>query len=102
MGRLKHSSVIEVYAYGCITSVKLDSAKYSSSNRLAGLNEWNDVSDEIIDSKILAFFLNLTFVLAITGETYSFFLAYRLCTVSRSNSRYGLHETEKYRHDDAK
>ena len=23
------------------------------SNRLAGLNEWNDVSEEVIDSKIL-------------------------------------------------
>ena len=45
---------------------------------LAGLNEWNDVSEEVITSKILAVFKKkLTFVFAITGETYSFFLAYR-------------------------
>jgi len=36
------------------------------------------VSEEVIYSKILADFLNLTFVFGITGETYSFFLAYRL------------------------
>ena len=31
--------------------------------------EWNDVSEEVIDSKILAFFSlkNLTFIFAITG-----------------------------------
>jgi len=41
----------------------LDSAKYSFSNRLAGLNEWNDMSEEVIDNKILAVFKkNLTFV----------------------------------------
>jgi len=42
---------------------RLDSAKYSFSNRLAGLNEWNDMSEEVIDNKILAVFKkNLTFV----------------------------------------
>jgi len=61
------------------------------------------VSEEVIDSKILAVFLNLTFVFGITGETYSFFLAYRLMHgFTFKNSRYGLHETEQYRHDDAK
>ena len=37
----------------------------------ACLNEWSDMSEEVIDNKI-------TFVFGITGETYSFFLAYRL------------------------
>ena len=44
---------------------------------LEGLNKWNDVSEEVITSKILAVLKKkLTFVFAITGETYSFFLAY--------------------------
>ena len=43
------------------------------SNRLAGLNEWNDVSEEVIDSKILVGLLkkNLRFIVAIGGELLS-------------------------------
>ena len=37
---------------------------------------------------------DLTFVFAVLGETYKL--------LSRSNSPYGLHETEPYHHDDAK
>jgi len=47
---------------------RLDSAKYSFSNRLAGLNEWNDVSEEVI-VKYWRFKKNpLTFVFAITAR----------------------------------
>ena len=37
-----------------LKGVRRDGAKYSFSNRLAGLNEWNDAREEVIDSKILA------------------------------------------------
>ena len=35
------------------------------------------MSEEVIDSKILAGLKNQAFIFAITGETYSFFLAHR-------------------------
>ena len=82
---------------------RLDSAKYSFSNRLAAVNEWNDVSEEVIDSKILAGFFKPDICLRITGETYSFFLAYRLMHDFTFKFKIRtIHETEKYRHDDAK
>ena len=62
-----------------------------------------DASDEVIDSKIVAGLKNVTLIFAITGETYSFFLAYRLMHDFTFKFKIRtIHETEKYRHDDAK
>ena len=45
-------------------------------------HKWNDASEEVIDSKILAGFKNMTFIFAITGETY------KLLSGLSSNARF--------------
>jgi len=64
------------------------------------------MSEEVIYSKVLAGYKKSDVHLRYNrGDVFSFFLAYHLMhcyTVSHPNLRYGLHETDKYRRDDAK
>ena len=48
--------------------MRLDIAKYSFSNRV--VNEWNNLSKEVIASKSLAGFKNLIFIFVVTGDLY--------------------------------
>jgi len=48
--------------------VRLDTAKYSFSDRV--INEWNNLSEEVIASKSLAGLKKLIFIFVITGDIY--------------------------------